>query len=170
MLAGVAALTLLSGTIATETDTGDLPHVFIAACLDGQAKLSPADAHAVSFEALPDKLKRTLGHPASAQVWKLDGPGDEFLYIVDYSGQRSYNQRVCGAASNRLDLHAAADEIEKRVTGDVYPKSSGLVQWTDPTGGYTTYVTKAGDFGVLQVNWFSDKVRRRVVELYRPFQ
>lgn len=170
MLAGLAALTLLSGAVSAETDTGDLAHVFIAACLDGQAKLSSEDAHPVAFEALPDKLKRTLGDPSSAQVWELSGTGDEFLYVVDYSGKRSKNRRVCGVASNRLDLLTAADEIEKRVTGDVYPKRSALVQWTDPKGGFTTYVTKAGEFGILQVNWFSDKVRRRVADLYRPFQ
>lgn len=165
------ALALLAGgsSVFPEGDIAAtrLPELFVAACLDGKATLSPRDASAVSLEALPSELSTKLGKPSSAQVWRLSSDGRAYLYILNYEPSRRTNPRICGIASDAMDYQAAADVVEKRVTGAVYPRTSRSIQWLDAKGGYNAIATTAGDFKVLQINWLSDQQRRVLARGYQ---
>lgn len=169
-MVGLAVALLLTGsaTAAPDIGTGDLSQLFISACLDGQAKLSPGTAQAVTFGDLPRDLRERLGSPASSQVWRLNGGGNAFLYLLGYADPRAAQSRICGVAADQMDYLAAADAVEKRVMGATYPKDGRKIRWTDPKGGYTAMVTKAGTFDVLQVNWMTDKMRAEVLKSYGP--
>jgi hypothetical protein len=158
MVIALAALLLTSGMNFAQADGAapGLSQVFIDACLDGQAKLGTG-AQPVSFDALPVDLRKNLGTPTSSQVWRLSGPGDGFLYVLNYEG--SANPRICGLASDAMDYSSAADAVEMRVTGAVQPRSKDSVQWLNPNNGYDALATTAGNFKVLQVNWLSDAQR-----------
>jgi hypothetical protein len=164
------ALLLLANAAGLQADVGttELPRIFIDACLDGQARLSPGSAQRVGFDALPGELRQGLGSPASAQVWRLNGAGHAFLYVLDYPAAPKANPRICGLASDELNYRAAADAIEARVAGAAYPKTNSSIQWMDPDAGYTAFVTRAGEFKVLQVNWMSEQQRAEAVKTYRP--
>lgn len=169
MLGVLTALLLNSGPAlpATDLDANDLPGLFAAACLDGEARLSPGSAASVGVDALPRELLAKLGKPASGQVWRLNGAGDTFLYILNYAPGRDANPRICGLASDEMDSRAAAQVVEKRVTGHEYdgtPYTS--LAWTSPQGGYSAVATKAGKFNVVQVNWFSDAQRAAAMKAY----
>jgi hypothetical protein len=158
MIGALAAL-LLSGGLAQASAVGGtdaLPQLFIAACLDGQAKLSPGSAEAIGFNALPTDLQRSLGAPSSSKVWRLNGQGREYLYVLTYQRGRNVNPRVCGLASDQMDYNAAADAVEMRVTGQVQPRTLPSVEWLNAKGGYDALATHAGEFKVLQINWLSD--------------
>ena len=77
MVGTFAALLVTAGASlpAAALAPNELPQIFEAACLDGQAKLSPGSAASVGFDALPRELQVSLGTPASAQIWRLNGPG-----------------------------------------------------------------------------------------------
>jgi hypothetical protein len=143
---------------AADPGTAGLSQVFIDACLDGQAKLGPG-AQQVSFEALPLDVRKGLGSPASSKVWRLSGPGEGYLYMLDYQGAPGENPHICGLASNAMDYGSAADAVEMRVTGAVHPRTMQSIQWLNPKSGYDALATTAGDFKVLQVNWLSDSER-----------
>ena len=169
MVDAVAFLLLTSvASLPGDADVSRLPQLFIAACLDGQARLSPGSAEPISFGALPDDIRQRLGEPASGQVWRLNGSGQAFLYVLDYAGGRNANRRICGIGSDELNYRDAADAVEMRVTGAVYPKSRGSIQWMDPKGGFRAFVTRAGKFNVLQVNWLSDAERAAAIASYAP--
>lgn len=165
----IFAAALLSGAAAVPAaaDANDLPNLFVAACLDGRASLLPG-SDPVSFELLPSDLRRRLGEPAAARVWRIGTESDAFLYLLDYSPSGHHDRRICGVASQDIDVHAAADAIELRVTGAVYPNRARSIEWTDPDGNYTALVTKAGKFDVLQVNWLSDEARANFRRIYKP--
>ncbi len=172
MIAAALALLLNSGTAVAAADVGpaDLPQLFVAACLDGKATLSPGDAAAVGFGGLPQALQQRLGTPSTAQVWRLNGGGNAYLYILNYEGGRNATPRICGLASDTMNYGNAADTVEKRVTGAVYPRSTRSIQWLDPQGAYNAMATTAGTFKVLQINWLSDAQRRVVANGYQHDQ
>jgi hypothetical protein len=159
MVPVLAALLLSSGMglSAADVGTAGLSQVFIDACLDGRANLQ-SGAQPVSFDALPVELRKDLGTPTSSQVWRLNGPGQGYLYVLNYEGGRE-NPRICGLASDAMDYQAATNAVEMRVTGAVQPRTMQSVQWLNPKAGYDTLATTAGDFKVLQVNWLSDAQR-----------
>jgi hypothetical protein len=166
---GAFALLLFAGSVAQAGDlsTQPLPDLFVSACLDGQARLSPGSAEAVSFDALPQDLQRKLGRPASAQVWRLNSGGRAYLYVLNYAPGQNTTPRICGLASDAMDYNSAADLVERRVTGEVEPRTERSVQWLDVHGGYKALATTAGDFKVLQVNWLSDDARRTLAKVYQ---
>lgn len=157
MIALIAAL-LLNGTAA------DLPQIFQSACLDGQVKLSAGTP--IGLDAVPDVLRRRLGNPASAQVWRLGGEGDTYLYILTYQPGTNPNARVCGLASEQMDARAAADTLELRVTGQASHDYQPSMQWLSPQAGYRAVVTRAGKFKVAQVNWLNDAERQAAMKAY----
>jgi len=169
MVDAIALLLVTSAAgVPGYADATALPRLFIAACLDGQAKLPPGSAEPVGFGALPSDIRESLGNPMSQQIWRLNGPGHAFLYLLDYAPDRNANRRICGVGSDELNYRAAADAVEMRVTGAVYPKSTGSIQWTDPEGGFRAFVTRAGKFRVLQVNWLNDAERAAAIRIYGP--
>ncbi len=167
MIVSLAALLLGSMTTLPDADLQpeQLPEIFEAACLNGEARLSPADAQSVGFDALPVELRQGLGSPSSAQVWRLNGPGHAFLYVLQYQAGRASSPRICGLASDEMDYNAAADTVEMRVTGAVHPRTTETTEWLNPKGGYDALATTAGDFKVLQVNWLSNSARRALIRI-----
>jgi len=167
MLDVLAAALLTSAAVPAGAHAADLPNLFVAACLDGRATLMPG-SDPVSFELLPRDLRRRLGEPAAARVWRIGGEADAFLYLLDYAPTGRDIRRVCGVASRDIDVQAAADAVELRVAGAVYPNRARSIEWTDPDGSYTALVTTAGKFDVLQVNWRSDEARAKFRRMYKP--
>jgi hypothetical protein len=171
MTSAILAILLGSSAVpAVQQGAAELPNLFVAACLDGKASLSPGEAAAVGFDALPRDLQQRLGKPSSAQVWRLNGGGQAYLYVLDYAPAPHTSPRVCGLASDAMSYSSAADVVERRVTGAVYPRTTRSIEWLDPTGGYNALATTAGEFKVLQINWLSDEQKRVVAQGYEKHQ
>jgi hypothetical protein len=162
MISAMIALSLGSSSALPAANLGaaDLPSLFVAACLDGKATLSPGEAAPVGFGELPRDLQQRLGKPRSAQVWRLNGGGQAYLYVLSYEPTRNAPPRICGLASDAMNYGTAADVVEQRVTGAVYPRTTRSIEWADPQGAYNALATTAGEFKVLQINWMSDEQRR----------
>ena len=169
-MVGIMAALLLGGTGMGSANVAlaDLPQIFEAACLNGEAKLSPGAAAAVGFDGLPRELRKSLGTPASAQVWRLNGPGRAFLYVLEFAPAANASPRICGLASDRMDYRSAADAVEMRVTGEIQPKTTPAVEWLNLEGGYNALAARTGDFKVLQINWLSDAQRAEAAKAYAP--
>jgi hypothetical protein len=167
----ITALTILMGggalILSADAQVNELPQLFVAACLDGKATLSSADAATIGFDGLPHELQQRLGKPQSAQVWRLNRSGRAYLYVLSYEPARNTTPRICGVASDEMSYGAAADIVEKRVTGSVYPRTARSIQWLDPKGGYNAMATTAGGFKVLQINWLSDEQREILARGYQ---
>ena len=166
MIGAIAALMLNGASVLPATDLAatDLPQFFEAACLDGEAKLSPGAASAIAFDALPGDIRESLGKPSSAKVWRLSGSGRAYLYLLDYQGPDE-SPRICGLASDQMNYTSAADAVEKRVTGEVHPRTMRTTEWINPKGGYSALATTSGEFKVLQVNWLSDSQRQQLIKI-----
>ena len=161
-------LTAVAASAAfVQAQPGDLPGVFVAACLDGGARLSASQAAAASYHDLPLSLRERLGSPASGQVWKLSAPGRAYLYILNYQPRRGVNPKVCGLASDSMDLNAAADSMELRIAGSVTPNRLRGTEWLMPQDGYMAVATTADKFSVVQVNWLSEEQRAEALESLR---
>src|SRR5690348_1160228 len=105
-----ATLALLLGSssvLPAAVAVADLPQLFVAACLDGNAKLSPGEASTVGFRGLPDALQDRLGKPSGAQVWRLRSEGQAYLYILNYEPSRNSSPRICGLASETMNYQTA---------------------------------------------------------------
>lgn len=160
----------LSGA-AGGTDVTNLPGVFQATCLDGQAKLRSDEVSAISFEQLPPALQQSLGRPSSGKVWKLNTAGSSYLYMLDYPTSPGVSPKVCGLASDAMDARTAGDMLEARVTGGVDKNRPGTAQWINARDGYVATATMASTFKVLQISWMSDSdkaiAQRQVEQLPR---
>ncbi len=141
---------------ASDAQVANLPGVFEATCLDGQAKLSAGEVTPVDFKALPAALQETLGHPSSGKIWQLSSSGHSYLYILEYGAARGVSPRVCGLASDALDLKAGSDALEERVTGSVTRNKPRSAQWLNARDGYVATATTAAKLNVLQISWMSD--------------
>lgn len=158
-LVGVSAV-----SVQAQSSVHALPEVFVAACLNGGARLSARQAETVSFEDLPSSLRERLGVPTSGQVWQLNGPGRAFLYILNYEPRPGVNPKICGLAADSMDLDAAADALEARIAGGVRPKRLRGTEWLMPQDGYTAVATTADEFNVVQINWLSEEQRAEALE------
>ena len=165
ILAGAA-----SGVGAADAQTSSLPGLFQATCLDGQAKLRPDEVSAISFDQWPAGLRDSLGRPASGKVWQLNGAGRSYLYMLEY-GAGIDGSRVCGLASDSIDLRTAGDMLESRITGNVDRNRTRSAQWLNARDGYVATATKASTLSVLQISWMSEaakaKAREQVEQLPR---
>lgn len=137
----------------------DLPGVFEATCLDGQARLSAGEVSPINFDQLPSGLKSSLGRPSSARVWRLNTQGRAYLYVLDYAGGPAASPKVCGLASDTMNLTSAADRLEMRMTGQVNQRDARTAQWLNAKDGYIATATTAASFNVLQISWLSDADR-----------
>lgn len=141
---------------AGATDATNLPGVFQATCLDGEAKLRAGEVSPISFEQLPAALRDSLGRPASGKVWRLNGAGSSYLYMLDYPAGPGISPKVCGLASDAMDAKTAGDMLETRVTGGVERNRPRTAQWMNARDGYVATTTTASNFKVLQINWMSE--------------
>lgn len=166
MLSFLAAI--LAGSVqasaATEVQISDLPGLFQATCLDGQAKLRANEVTPISFAQLPSGLRERLGQPASAKVWQLNASGRSYLYLLDYQAGPGISPKICGLASDAMDLRTAADALEMRVTGSVTRNKLRSAQWLNAKDGYIATATTASTFNVLQISWMSDADRAASLE------
>ena len=161
MLSFLAAI--LAGSVqasaATEAQLSDLPGLFEATCLDGQAKLRANEVTAISFDQLPSGLREKLGRPASAKIWRLNASGRSYLYLLDYQAGPGVSPKICGLASDAMDSKTAGDALEMRVTGSVSRDRLRSAQWVNAKDGYVAMSTKASTFNVLQISWMNDADR-----------
>jgi hypothetical protein len=148
-------------------DASSLPNVFVAACVDGQVRLSASEATSVSFGDLPADLRQRLGSPSSGEVWQLSAPGRAYLYVLDYESAPGVDPKICGLASDTMDLNAAADAVEVRVTGSIRPNRLRGTEWLQPHGGYVAIATTAAEYNVVQVNWLSESQRAATLDYVR---
>lgn len=158
ILAGAAAS---SG--AADAQVSNLPGVFQATCLDGQARLSANDVSAISFDQLPAGLRDSLGRPASGKIWQLNFGGHSYLYMLDYDGVDG-SSKVCGLASDSGEMRTAADMLEARMTGTVARNRPRTAQWLNARDGYVATATMASNLNVLQISWMSEAAKARAQE------
>ena len=154
MLLSLAAAVLASGAGAPDRMTsGDLPALFIAACLDGRA--SGASATPIEFSSLPSGLRTRLGEPRTAKVWQLRAPGGAYLYSLTYT-KRGWGPKVCGVASEDMALQPASAAVEAHLKGVPSAGSYQPVEWVDPKGVYKALAMRAGGYTILQVTTLNE--------------
>lgn len=170
MLQLITAVLMGAAQSATVPDigVGRLPEVFAAACLDGAARVPPGSITKVRFDDLPSKLRSELGRPTSAEVWRVNTSGRAYLYVLSYAPGAGVNPKICGLASDEMSMKAAADLLDVRLAGSVYPAKRKATQWLRPEDGYFAVATTAGDFKVVQVNWLNDEDRTEVLKELQP--
>jgi len=152
------AATMTAATPAT-VPNNQLPDLFISACLDGSARMTGA-ATPIEFEALPNDLRGRLGKPYKAQVWKLNGADESYLYSLDYQ-QKGFSPRICGVASDGLVLRPASAAVESRLRGGAASAGSYRpVEWINEAAGYRALATRKGGYTILQVNWLKEEAAR----------
>ena len=171
MITAMAAVLLgaIAPASADVATSDDLAGLFVAACLDGEAKL-PSAAQPVTFDALPNDLQHRLGSPRSAKVWNLGTGAQAFLYLLEYEPTSTVAPRICGLASDeRINSGATLETVEKRVTGELLPSKDRSVEWLNLESGYKAFATTAGHFSIFQINWLTDAERRKLEKDYRVF-
>ena len=159
MLLFLAAILAGSAQAPVAREVTDLSGVFQATCLDGAAKLRANEVTQISFDQLPSSLREQLGRPASGKIWALNASGHSYLYLLDYQAAPGVSPKVCGLASDTMELNPAADALEKRVTGNVSGDRVRSAQWLNAKDGYVATATTAAAFKVLQISWMSDADR-----------
>ena len=157
------AVFLAASAATPAAGTNSLPDLFIAACLDGEVKLSASEVTALRFSDLPPALRERLGSPASADVWQLKSSGRSYLYVLNFRAGRGINPKICGLASDSMSLSDAADAMEVRIAGTMVPKKSQGIEWLHPKDGYAATATNAADFKVMQINWLSEEQRAEML-------
>ena len=157
MMISLAAVALLNTATAEALVAPDqLPNLFISACLDGSARAADGSVTRIDYSALPNELRSRLGKPSTAQVWKVNGSDEAYLYSLSYT-ERGYSPRICGVASQNLVLRPASAAVETRLRGGA--RSAGSyksVEWLNESAGYRALATRAGGYTILQVNWLRD--------------
>jgi len=135
-------------------------NLFVNACVDGEAHLSPASAAEVGFAGLPDDLRSQYRLPTSARVWQIGG-GPTYLYLFEMADKRGDLKKVCGVTSTDMDKLAITQALDVRLAGSTDSTPRKSTQWVRPSDGYVVTVTSAGRYVVAQVDWLSDRERRR---------
>jgi hypothetical protein len=146
---------------AVDAQPATLPAVFEATCLDGQARLS---ATPIDFRQLPATLQKSLGQPTSSKVWQLNASGHSYLYILDYPTGSGVSPKICGLASDEMDLGSATNALGARVAGGVERSGGRSAQWLNAKDGYVATATTAAQFKVLQISWLSDAQKAEAME------
>ncbi len=161
MLPFLAAILAGAATSAGVADAQDssLSGLFQATCLDGQAKLRANEVSAINFDQLPAGLRDSLGRPASGKVWRLSSGDHSYLYMLDYADGTGGTSKVCGLASDSIDLRTAGDMLEQRVTGSVARNRTHSAQWVNAAEGYVATATSAASLNVLQISWMSESAK-----------
>lgn len=154
----LAASALLNVAAQTPALDGHPTRLFIAACLDGSAQRVDGNSTPIPFGDLPSALRGRLGKPDSAQVWKLGGVEDAYLYSLSYS-DRGFSPKICGVAARDLALRSASAAVETRLRGGTPSAGSYRpVEWLNEEAGYRALATRTGGYTVLQVNWLNNNL------------
>ncbi len=160
LVAGVAVVQAADGTVDR------MPAIFAAACLDGTVALSPAEASRVGPEQMPRVLRRRLGSPLSASVWRLSGGGQSYLYVIEYKPDRNTSPKVCGVASDQMTLGSATRLLGKRLNAVA---NSALHQPVDgleiinAEDGYSATAMRSGDFTYLELKQMTEQQQKRML-------
>ena len=156
MMISLAAALLNTAAAPALVTPDQLPNLFISACLDGSARMGDGSVTRMEFSALPNELRSRLGKPSAAQVWKINGSDEAYLYSLSYT-ERGYSPRICGVASQNLVLRPASAAVETRLRGGAPSAGSyKSVEWLNEPAGYRALATRAGGYTILQVNWLRD--------------
>ena len=102
-------------------------------------------------------------------MWRLNHAGDAYLYTLNYEGGQNANPRVCGVASDAMNIAAARKVVSLRLTGRADGNELAN-EWLGPKAGYRAVVPNVGQFKVAQVNWLSDKQRAAMIKEYSIVQ
>ncbi|HZC38580.1 MAG TPA: hypothetical protein VE221_07895 [Sphingomicrobium sp.] len=82
--------------------------------------------------------------------------GRAYLYILDYPKARGINPKICGVASDEMNLKSGAEMLDLRLAGGGrFSQPARTMQWLEPQDGYVATATTASNFKVLQVNWLN---------------
>lgn len=163
MVLAAASIADFSGSVAAD----NLPQLFAATCLDGGARLPAGSLVSSNIRDLPLSLSKKLGVPSSGDVWRINGPGRSYLYILNYNPAAGVSPKICGLASDQMNMTAAADMLDLRLTGSIYRMKRATTQWIRAEDGYTATATTAGDMRVMQVNWLNDAERQQMLQDFR---
>jgi hypothetical protein len=162
-MAMLYAFALLAAAAQPSESRANLPDLFAAVCLDGQARLSPGDVAKIKFDELPSGLKQRLGNPASGDVWQVGSGGRTYLYVLNYPDAPGVSPKICGLASDEMSLNSGAEMLDLRLAGGGrLDQAMRSRQWVSPRDGYIASATTASRFNVLQVNWLSTQDRKRL--------
>jgi hypothetical protein len=159
----IAAAANLATAAPSALYADSLESIFISACLDGSVRLGEQGAQPIQFDALPKTLKSKLAKPSKAQVWRLQSPGHSYLYMMEYD-DRKLSPKVCGVASDQLNIGPAADAVAYRLSA-----SQGLgpgavtTEWHFPEEGYFALASRIHGYTVLQVNHMSELQRKEAL-------
>ena len=147
MLLGAAA-----GQVMVTPDR--LPSLFVAACLNGSVRPSDWSATRIDFGGMPAAVRRDLGKPSEAQAWKVYSSYPAYLYVLSYADRDS---RVCGVASEGLQLRDATAAVEARLLGRTSAGGAQMngTEWLDEKAGYRALAIRKGGYTVLQLNWLN---------------
>jgi hypothetical protein len=158
MIVSLATAALLNAAaVQTPISPDQLPNLFISACLEGKAQTTAGSASQIGFDDLPKAIRSRLGKPSEAQVWKLNGADDAYLYSLSYT-DRSFSPRICGVVGQSLVLRPASAAVETHLRGGAPAAGSYRpVEWLNEEAGYRALATRTGGYTILQVNWLKDK-------------
>jgi hypothetical protein len=160
------AAALQSAATQPMPNANALESLFFSACLNGSAKLDQR-AIPISFDAMPALLRRKLGTPSTGKVWKFEGKGDAYFYTLQYT-HPGMTPNVCGVASDNLPFNSAADAVALRIGASRYREPGSVTtEWWHPDAGYMALASKVQRYTVLQVNWLSEKQRKRAAAAHR---
>lgn len=159
----MASPTLLSAPMVPE----QLEAIFISACFDGAAKLNVDQASPMSLAELPPDLRRRFGQPVSGQVWRLSSEAPSYLYTFSFRPGRTTSPKVCGLATQSINIAPAIRFLGQRVNGpslgSLHDEFTGA-QWLDAERGYVAVATKTDSFTVLEVKQLSSEQQRRALK------
>src|SRR5205823_5302150 len=97
-IAMLYAFALLAAVAQPTESRANLPDLFAAVCLDGQARLSPEYVTKIKFDDLPSGLKQRLANPTSGDVWQVGTSGRTYLYALNYPDAPGVSPKICGLA------------------------------------------------------------------------
>ena len=151
-------------SVVPEPHSMNLSGLFVAACLDGEARLPAGEVAKIAFDEVPSALKQRLRHPASGDIWRVRS-SQSYLYMLDYKDTPGDSPKICGLASDNLDLPVAVQTLNLRLSGGgSLQQAVRSMQWVNAKDGYIVTATRASGFDVLQVNWLGEKERKRLTD------
>jgi hypothetical protein len=153
LVAGALAV-VLPQPAAAQIDPGDLESIFNTACFQGEVTLAPGQETPITLADLPSSLRRRFGKHVSESVWQLNSTTPTYLFIVNYKPSRTTSPKVCGLATQSLDINHEIKVLGARLNGpSLTPLRMTITgaQWLDAERGYIAAATKADHYTVLEV-------------------
>ncbi len=139
---------------AAQVDPADLEEIFASACFQGEVKLAPGQESPTTLADLPSSLRRRFGKHLSESVWRLNSTTPTYLFIVNYKPSRTTSPKVCGLATQSLDINHEIKMLGARLNGPSLTQLHMTItgaEWLDAEHGYVAAATKADEYTVLEV-------------------